>query len=154
MNLVNSWNSDMLTGGDLSTWARNMLLEWHNNDPVSEKETDRNEAVYAVQANRNPFVDHPEFSEMVWGSNIGIDDPVNEQVDFRIERNRLVIGKGAEKIDIVIVYNVLGQPLLQFKADGEYPEMPLNLKSGVYIIFLRGKYISINHKVIISGQAY
>jgi endonuclease I len=153
MSLVNSWNSDMLDGGDFAGWAAEMLLEWHENDPVSQKETDRNEAVYLVQDNRNPFIDHPEFSEMIWGSNIGIDNPASEQIDFRIERNRIVIGKGAEKIDNIIIYNVLGQPLIQSKVDGEYNEIPLDLKSGIYFIIINGKSFRINQKVFISGKA-
>lgn len=49
------------------TWFLNMLGEWHVNDPVSQKEIDRNNAVYAIQGNRNPFIDHPEFVYNVWG---------------------------------------------------------------------------------------
>jgi hypothetical protein len=45
-----------------------MLLEWHHLDPVSQKEIDRNNAIYAVQKNRNPFIDHPEWIEKIWGS--------------------------------------------------------------------------------------
>ena len=40
---------------------KNMLLEWHADDPVSAKEIDRNEAVYDIQGNRNPFIDRPDF---------------------------------------------------------------------------------------------
>jgi endonuclease I len=45
-----------------------MLLRWHNADPVSQKEIDRNNAVYARQSNRNPYVDHPEYVAQVWNS--------------------------------------------------------------------------------------
>ncbi len=47
-------------------WFLEMLGEWHVNDPVSQKEIDRNNAVYAIQQNRNPFVDHPEWVYDVW----------------------------------------------------------------------------------------
>jgi len=33
---------------------------------VSQKEIDRNEAAYAHQGNRNPFVDHPEYVTKIW----------------------------------------------------------------------------------------
>lgn len=38
-----------------------MYYTWHINDPVSQKEIDRNNAVYAIQNNRNPYIDHPEW---------------------------------------------------------------------------------------------
>jgi len=49
------------------TWQLNMLMEWAKNDPVSEKETARNNAVYAIQNNRNPFIDYPGLQEYIWG---------------------------------------------------------------------------------------
>lgn len=51
-----------------SDWSMRMLMEWHRADPVSQKELDRNEAVYRLQGNRNPYVDHPELAEYIWGS--------------------------------------------------------------------------------------
>ena len=51
-----------------STWTINMLMEWTRLDPVSEKEIKRNEAVYEIQNNRNPFIDHPELAEYIWGN--------------------------------------------------------------------------------------
>ena len=56
----------------LQTWQLNMLMEWAKNDPVSEKETNRNNAVYSIQNNRNPFIDYPGLQEYIWG--ICIDD--------------------------------------------------------------------------------
>ena len=67
---IASWNSDMLAGNAypaFSSWALNVLLKWHRQDPVSQKELDRQEAVYARQKNRNPFIDHPELVEYIWG---------------------------------------------------------------------------------------
>lgn len=54
-----------------STWTINMLMEWTRLDPVSEKEIKRNEAVYGIQGNRNPFIDHPELAEYIWGNRQG-----------------------------------------------------------------------------------
>lgn len=45
-----------------------LMIKWHNQDPVSQKEIDRNNAAYAYQGNRNPFVDHPEYVNLVWNS--------------------------------------------------------------------------------------
>lgn len=51
-------------------WYINLLLKWANQDPVSPKEIDRNNAVYARQKNRNPFIDHPEWVNMIWTSTL------------------------------------------------------------------------------------
>lgn len=48
-------------------WFLNLLGEWHAADPVSQKEIDRNNAVYGIQQNRNPYIDHPEYVYAVWG---------------------------------------------------------------------------------------
>ena len=52
-------------------WAIDLLLDWSRNDPVSQKELDRNDAVYSIQGNRNPFVDDPELVEYIWGDRQG-----------------------------------------------------------------------------------
>jgi len=44
------------------------LYEWHQDDPVSDWERNRNDIIYSqYQGNRNPFIDHPEFAEKIWG---------------------------------------------------------------------------------------
>jgi endonuclease I len=64
--------SDATTGSQLKPWALAMMLQWAIQDPVSQKETDRNNAVYLIQDNRNPFIDHPEYAQEIWGPNAGI----------------------------------------------------------------------------------
>ena len=44
-----------------------ILLEWHLADPVDDFERNRNEVIFGYQHNRNPFIDYPEFVEMIWG---------------------------------------------------------------------------------------
>ena len=46
-----------------------LMLKWHTQDPVSSKEITRNNGAYSFQKNRNPYVDHPEYANMVWNSN-------------------------------------------------------------------------------------
>jgi endonuclease I len=62
-----SWpGSPMTDGAQFLPWAEGMLVAWHLADPVGTKELDRNEAVYVIQDNRNPFIDHPEYVLMIW----------------------------------------------------------------------------------------
>ncbi|MBL7754863.1 MAG: endonuclease [Chitinophagaceae bacterium] len=64
-----SWyNWEMATGAVLSPAAVTLLLDWHHKDPVSQKEINRNNAVYAIQGNRNPFIDYPIFADCIWGT--------------------------------------------------------------------------------------
>lgn len=74
-NVFSSWKgSDMIdTSSDLfyKTWAINLLLKWTRQDEVSEKELKRQEVVYGKQKNRNPFIDHPELAEYIWGNKKG-----------------------------------------------------------------------------------
>ena len=72
---ISSWHSDMLAGNSYpvyTTWAVNLLLKWHRQDPVSDKERDRNDAVQRHQNNRNPFIDNPEMAEYIWGDKQGL----------------------------------------------------------------------------------
>ena len=49
------------------------LLDWHRNDPVDSWEENRNDIIYySYQNNRNPFIDHPELAEHLWGNEIGV----------------------------------------------------------------------------------
>ena len=58
-------------------WLRDLLVDWHRLDPVSEKEKTRAVEVNKIQGNRNPFIDYPELVEYIWGEKQGV------QVDFR-----------------------------------------------------------------------
>jgi endonuclease I len=92
-----NWRStgtqSMLLGGStypvFKTWAIDLLLKWSRQDPVSSKEIDRNNAVYSFQNNRNPFIDHPELAEYIWGKYMGdswLDDgTLPEEVTFKID---------------------------------------------------------------------
>lgn len=61
-------NWDMAVGAELKPWAVQMLLEWHQLDPVSQKEKLRNNAAQTIQQNRNPFIDYPQFVDCIWGT--------------------------------------------------------------------------------------
>lgn len=68
---VSNWNSAQLgnnTYPAFSAWSKELLMKWHRMDPVSQKEIDRNNAVYIIQKNRNPYIDFPDLAEYVWGN--------------------------------------------------------------------------------------
>lgn len=59
---------DSLSEKSFKDWYIPLLLSWNQLDPVSQKEIERNNAVYAIQGNRNPFIDHPEWVQAIWGN--------------------------------------------------------------------------------------
>jgi endonuclease I len=75
--------SPMVTGSQLNPWALAMMLDWDQQDSVSQKEIDRNNAVYAIQNNRNPFIDHSEYVNAIWGTGYVIKpEPTNHVTGF------------------------------------------------------------------------
>lgn len=78
------WGNQMFGNvNGLTTYSVNLLLKWHREDPVSEKERVRNDAIYGYnnntgykQGNRNPFIDYPCLAEYIWGDRKG------QSVDF------------------------------------------------------------------------
>ncbi len=84
-DLISSWSSPMLDGSSypaFTEWAEALLITWHQNDPVSQKEIDRNNAIYDIQNNRNPYIDHPEYVASVWGGGIIYPEPTNYATNF------------------------------------------------------------------------
>jgi len=70
-NLYPLFDSPMLDNNKYplwKPWAIDLLMKWNNQDPVSDKEKTRIEAVYNIQGNRNPFIDYPELANYIWGS--------------------------------------------------------------------------------------
>ncbi len=57
-----------------------LLLTWHKEDPVSAFEIERNNIIYETQANRNPFIDHPEYVHLIW-EGYQVSDLVNPETD-------------------------------------------------------------------------
>ncbi len=109
-------------------WFLQLMIKWHNQDPVSPKEIDRNNAIYSQsvvntsggtlvkQNNRNPFIDHPEYVAAIWGN--GLTNPClgarvasnTELKEFKIFPNpatdniNVVIDNTVTRIEIVDVY--------------------------------------------------
>ena len=116
-------NSDMTTKSVIKPWAITMLLRWNAADPVSQKEIDRNNAIYNdYQHNRNPFVDHPEYADMIWDPSWGV---VDHFLPNDLKANR------------VVVYDLIGRILLQTGIDSEDEIESLlkeKLHQGCYLI--------------------
>ena len=112
-------NWEMANGANLKDSAIALLLRWHHNDPVSTKEIKRNQAVYLIQNNRNPFIDYPIFADCIWGNAdctglglLAVDrldiqvypNPCTQQIQFKLPNQT--------SADEVRLFNVVGQELL------------------------------------------
>lgn len=85
MGTIVKWQQENLTSGNsffsgkydaanyygLKKKAVVLLMKWHREDPVSQKEIDRNNGIQATQGNRNPFIDYPYLAEYIWGEKAG-----------------------------------------------------------------------------------
>ena len=69
---LSSFSTGNMLGGSpypgLQAWEKDVLLAWSIQDPVSPTEIERNNASHVFQKNRNPFIDHPEWVQLIWGS--------------------------------------------------------------------------------------
>lgn len=83
-DFYNKWKYFYMMDGNtypvFKSWAVSMLLDWHRNDPVSDKERARNEAVFKIQNNRNPFIDYPDLVEHIWGNKTEVAFTINTQI--------------------------------------------------------------------------
>ena len=66
------FSSNYSTGAfGLTQYGVALLMKWHRQDPVSQKEIDRNNGIQQTQGNRNPFIDYPYLAEYIWGEKAG-----------------------------------------------------------------------------------
>lgn len=131
-NQVDNWESAMLSGDDFATWGKEVLLEWAAEDPVSQKEIDRNNDIYDIQDNRNPFIDRPEFALWIWDESIGIADQSSEEVIIWHYQDQLYLNE-AERVEQVWITNTTGQVVFQKNQPNRTMPLPQSLSTGIYL---------------------
>ncbi len=115
---ISGWSSAVLNGTSYpcyTSWFIDMLLEWNAQDPVSQREIDRNNDIYYgdtngdyAQGNRNPYIDHPEWVECVWNNNCAgsVNPPSNlTATGVAISEIDLTWSLNASNNDILLAYN-------------------------------------------------
>ena len=121
-----------------------LLLEWNQDDPVSDFELTRNDVIYSYQGNRNPFIDNPFLANLIWNGPQAIDtwgtlsliDYDNQGISIypTITDDSIVIsGLGLNKFK-TIVYNQLGQAVLE--SNNEKNINVSKLPAGLYILVI------------------
>ena len=134
------------------------LLDWHLSDPVDDFEINRNEIIFGFQENRNPFIDHPNLVNYLWGDNVGLvwnDNltvPENEIIKTIIYPNPSsgIINFSSDMEDEIIeIFNLNGQNILNKIIDSSN-SVELDLPSGIYFLRSNTKSGIYNSKLIIN----
>ncbi|MBP1673094.1 MAG: bsn 2 [Bacteroidetes bacterium] len=148
---VSSYPSMFVDGtGNLEPWALAMLIQWSNQDPVSQKEINRNNAAYQLQGNRNPFVDYPELVGKIYGSdsvNVFLPNAIDEYSNVNYisfsnpsnEEIQLFYSGDFERYNEVsfCLYDIQGKLLLQEKLTDKPNTIALHqIPNGIYVVKL------------------
>lgn len=148
-NNFKSFHSDMLAGNNYpgyKEWAINLLLKWHRQDPVSQKEIDRNNKIYKNwQHNRNPFIDYPQLAEYIWGDKIG--EPFTFSSSAIDENNFASVGitseEGCIRVEAdedytIYIYTVNGS-LIEMQRNSGDAIIPVNNRGFVIVKVITSK---------------
>ena len=156
---IQNWSYAMFNGTKDKVFTDTflkILITWHLNDPVSDREIDINNLIYKSQKNRNPYIDHPEYVEKIWGANLATDDfeyqkrddvkvynKTSRSIVVRLENNK-------KQIEKVSVFNINGQKVNEVNNSTHQKEVEVNFSTpGVYVIKVVGKGMEINQRVVI-----
>ena len=132
---TSGWSSPMMTAGDLSPWAVTTLLAWNDLDPVSPKEVARNNAIFAQQNNRNPYIDRPEWVHAVWDAGAGVAELGEATAKLWKDGNTLHIAfSGPERSTATLnIMDNTGRSVYRSCITGPETLIPFDRSPGLYI---------------------
>jgi endonuclease I len=153
VNMGGSWdtpNADPnnvmngLAGQFYDDWFIGLLCAWHSNDPVSQKEVDRNNNSFAHQQNRNPFIDNPNYVSDIWGEAAApgacglLDTPEFNSANFRVFPNPVhsnTLYYTANASLMVSIIDILGNIIYRKQVAADNNALDLSqLNSGIYFV--------------------
>lgn len=156
---VAGYNYDMFnnTSNQVFTVAfLNLLVTWHEQDPVNDREMTRNNAIFARQRNRNPFIDYPEWVRKIWGPSLGKEtfDTILANVSVypnpsKSNEINIETENELEKIQLVNINGQLIQKIDHPKSKQKVITLE-NLKQGVYFLKLDSFDKSVTKKIVIN----
>ena len=158
---VAGWSYVMFNGTSNQVFNNtflNILITWHLNDPVSQREIDRNNAIYARQNNRNPFIDNPAYVCQIYPTQctaLSTDSFVLENsisiYPNPAVNNEVTISSETE-LKSIVLYNINGQIIQEIKnptrVDNSYKLN--NLSSGFYLVQMASESAIATKKVIVN----
>ena len=134
---------------------KNILLTWNQLDPVSPREINRNNAIYARQNNRNPYIDNNAFVTAIWGEPLetkGFDAFRTISVFPNPTNNHKVNIQTTAIIDDIQLINSNGQLVLQVKNPVAINSLYSleNLPQGFYFLKLTSNNQTVTKKMIVN----
>lgn len=154
LSLVNGNPPDntMFQMGDLAS-----LLNWNTADPADDFEMNRNNYIYTWQLNRNPFIDHPELANYIFGADFGeqwfptLSNPKFNVSDVKVypipAQNEINIS-GIDRSAVIEIFSITGTKVFSTSIDG-FSTLQLNLASGMYMLKWTTAEQQGTHKIII-----
>ncbi len=134
------------------------LIQWHFDDPVDDFEINRNEVIFGFQQNRNPFIDHPNLVNFLWGENIGQSWNENLSVNnVNLDEDLIIFPNPSNGIlnfteelqnEKIEIFSLTGQKVFGREATNTN-SLKLNLNSGIYLLKVSNNHRVINSKIII-----
>jgi endonuclease I len=131
-----NWTSPMLSGGEFLPWVESMLLAWHELDPVSPKEVQRNNTIYLLQGNRNPYIDRPDLVPAIWGPFASVEEQAALDHRLWVHDGTMVVEWTSSSTAQLMVLDAAGRSVLQQSLQGPRSELQLDLAPGVYVALL------------------
>lgn len=154
LNVVNGNPTENILGqiGDLTT-----LLSWNQLDPSDDFEMNRNNYVYTWQLNRNPFIDHPNLADYIWGSHAG--EPwfsnlsnapfdVHDLVVYPNPAKDHFYVSGITEMSTIAVYNNLGSKIVEIISSTN-TSIKSDWEAGVYFIKITSDKTSYTQRILV-----
>lgn len=145
MDVCASWTGDMFSGNNLSAWAEDMLMDWHLQDPVSAKEIERNNDIYGIQGNRNPYIDHPEWVEQIWGDNVSLNEE-ETSTSLSYSNQQILIDCEFDCTGELLIFDMMGRQISQTPVNNTSAGIAVDLSEGIYIARFIGSKSSVSLK--------
>ena len=139
--------------------VRSTLFQWHELDPVDDFERNRNDVIYSYQGNRNPFIDHPELVDYIWGDqqqaawNSSLSNPTI-QTDFElyianpVQTSYVDIPPNINASSIAL-YNLQGKQMSRFSGSAERINIPAT--SGIYFLQFVFDQSVVNKRIVVKA---
>jgi endonuclease I len=159
-DIMKNWSCSMTNNTQFPAfeeWVVTMLLEWHTNDEVSDKERNRNNVIYEdFQGNRNPFIDNPEYAFKIWAN-----DPSSTNLNKLNAKLELYPNPASDILNVTLsysgsykitIYNLIGTAVFTKDYSGNTKSEigTTDFPNGLYLLQVKGENLSITKRFVIA----